>query len=67
MDRIIQVEGPVDQVVTIYRGVERASYSCMPICQRRVTLGDGEAFFRAAAEQVGALSGQASSAAAAGK
>ena len=67
MDRIIQVEGPVDQVVTIYRGVERASYSCMPICQRRVTLGDGEAFFRAAADQAGALSSQASSAAAAGK
>src|SRR6266702_980413 len=30
MDRLIQVEGPTDQVVTIYRGVERESYSCMP-------------------------------------
>ncbi len=42
MDRIIQVEGPTDQVVTIYRGVERESYSCMPVCQRRVTLGDAK-------------------------
>src|SRR5439155_9529009 len=42
VDRIIQVEGPTDQLVTVYRGVERESYSCMPICQRRVTLGDGE-------------------------
>jgi Flp pilus assembly secretin CpaC len=68
MDRIIQVEGPTDQVVTIYRGVERESYSCMPVCQRRVTLGDGEAFFKAASEQAGALNSQASgSAAAAGK
>ncbi len=68
MDRIIQVEGPTDQVVTIYRGVERESYSCMPVCQRRVTLGDGETFFRAASDQAGALSSQASgSAAAAGK
>ena len=68
MDRIIQVEGPTDQVVTVYRGVERESYSCMPICQRRVTLGDGDAFFRAASEQAGALNSQASgSAAAAGK
>ena len=68
MDRIIQVEGPTDQVVTVYRGVERESYSCMPICQRRVTLGDGEAFFKAASDQAGALNSQASgSAAAAGK
>ncbi len=68
MDRIIQVEGPTDQVVTIYRGVERESYSCMPVCQRRVTLGDGEAFFKAASDQAGALSSQAGgSAAAAGK
>src|SRR2546426_5480673 len=41
VDRLIQVEGPSDQLVTVYRGVERESYSCMPVCQRRVTLGDG--------------------------
>ena len=43
---MIQVEGPTDQLVTVYRGVERESYSCMPICQRRVTLGDGETYFK---------------------
>src|SRR3954454_16896523 len=68
VDRIIQVEGPTDQLVTIYRGVERESYTCQPICQRRVTLGDGEGYFKSTIEQAGALSGQASgSAAAAGK
>jgi Flp pilus assembly secretin CpaC len=68
VDRVIQVQGPTDQMVTIYRGVERESYSCMPICQRRVTLGDGENYFKAAIEQAGSLSSQASgSAAAAGK
>src|SRR5258708_7580262 len=36
VDRVIQVEGPTDRLVTVYRGVERESYSCMPICQRRV-------------------------------
>ena len=46
VDRQIQVEGPTDQLVTVYRGVERKSYSCMPICQRRITLGDGDAYFR---------------------
>jgi Flp pilus assembly secretin CpaC len=68
VDRVIEVEGPTDQLVTIYRGVERESYSCKPICQRRVTLGDGETYFKAAIEQAGSLSSQAaSSAATAGK
>ena len=59
VDRQIQVEGPTDQLVTVYRGVERESYSCMPICQRRVTLGDGESYFRSAIDQAGSLSSQA--------
>jgi Flp pilus assembly secretin CpaC len=60
VDRQIQVEGPTDQLVTVYRGVERESYSCMPICQRRVTLGDGESYFKSAIDQAGSLSSQAS-------
>jgi Flp pilus assembly secretin CpaC len=62
VDRQIQVEGPTDQLVTVYRGVERESYSCAPICQRRVTLGDGETYFKSAIDQAGSLSGQASGA-----
>ena len=65
VDRVILVEGPADPIVTVYRGVERESYSCMPICQPRVTLGDSERFFKAAIDQAGALSGQAAGAAAA--
>ena len=65
VDRIIQVEGPTDQLVTVYRGVERESYTCMPICQRRVTLGDGDGYFKSAMDQAGSLSNQASGAAAA--
>ena len=64
-DRVIQVEGPTDQLLTIYRGVERESYSCMPICQRRATLGDGDGYFRSVLDQAGNLSNQASGAAAA--
>jgi hypothetical protein len=68
IDRIIQVEGPTDRVVTIYKGVDRESYSCMPICQRRVTLGDGEGYFKSTMDQAGTLSTQAAgSGAAAGK
>ncbi len=63
VDRQIQVEGPTDQLVTIYRGVDRESYSCMPVCQRRVTLGDADPYFKATIGQAGALSDQASGAA----
>jgi Flp pilus assembly secretin CpaC len=63
VDRVIQVEGPTDRLVTVYRGVERESYSCMPICQRRITLGDSETYFKSTIEQAGSLSGQASGAA----
>src|SRR6202790_4750073 len=64
VDRVIQVEGPTDQLVTIYRGVERETYSCMPICQRRVTLGDGSVYFKAAIDQASSLSNTAASTAA---
>ena len=66
VDRQIMVEGPTERLVTVYRGVERESYSCAPICQRRITLGDGENYFKTAIDQAGSLSSQASGAAAAG-
>jgi len=65
VDRQIQVEGPSDRLVTVYRGIERESYSCMPICQRRVTLGDGDNYFNTTMGQAGALSSSASGNAAA--
>ena len=64
VDRIILVEGPADPIVTVYRGIERESYSCMPICQPRITLGDSERFFKSTIDQAGVLSGQAAGAAA---
>ena len=62
VDRVIQVEGPTDQLVTVFRGVERETYSCMPICQRRMTLGDGDTYFKSVIDQSGSLAGQASGA-----
>src|SRR3954471_1010130 len=58
LDRIILVESAADPIVTVYRGIERESYSCMPICQPRITLGDGERFFKSTLDQAGTLSGQ---------
>lgn len=60
VDRVIQVEGPTDNLVTVYRGIDRETYSCTPICQRRITLGDGAGYFSATLEQAGTLSTQAS-------
>ena len=66
MDRIVQVEGPTDKVVTVYRGTLRESYSCTPECARRVTLGDAETYFKATMEQAGAIGSQAAGAGALG-
>src|ERR1700712_3304889 len=46
VDRIILVESAADPVVTVYRGIERETWSCMPVCQPRITLGDSEKFFK---------------------
>lgn len=59
IDRIIQVEAPSDKLVTIYRGVERESYSCTPTCQRRIMLGDAPTYFNATLSQSGSLATQA--------
>lgn len=60
VDRQIQVEGPSDRLVTVFRGIERESYSCLPICQRRVTLGDSDGYFSTTMGQAGSLSSSAS-------
>jgi len=51
-------------MVTVFRGVDRESYSCTPACQRRVTLGDGQNYFTQTLAQTDNLNNQASAAAA---
>src|SRR5258705_5282456 len=36
VDRVIQVEGPTDQLVTVYCGVESEAHNCLPVCHARV-------------------------------
>jgi Pilus formation protein N terminal region len=46
MDKTVQVLGPVGtDLVVLYRGVTRETYSCSPQCERRITLGDDTKFF----------------------
>lgn len=58
MEHPIEVKGPVDRV-TVYRGVNRESYSCLPDCERRIVLGDSADYFASTLGQSGALNTQA--------
>ena len=44
-EHTVEVQGPTDKIVVVYRGVNRATYSCTPECAARVTLGDQTEFF----------------------
>lgn len=59
LEQLIEVRGPEDHVVVVYRGVERESYSCTPKCERRITLGDTQDYFEAALTQTGRRDEQA--------
>ena len=59
MDKTIEVRGPTGPIVTVYRGVERETYSCTPKCERRITLGDGATYFDTVITQSGVRSGLA--------
>jgi Pilus formation protein N terminal region len=54
MNTTIQVVGPGSrELVVVYKGIERESYSCAPDCERRLTLGDSPAYFSAILSQSG--------------
>jgi hypothetical protein len=64
MDSTVQVLGPAGRdIVVVYKGIERESYSCAPECERRITLGDSPAYFNAIMSQAGTRTGQAQTAA----
>jgi len=60
MDKTVKVLGPAaGNLVVVYKGVDRESYSCAPECQPRITLGDAPNFFNSVLTQSGARNGQA--------
>ncbi len=62
METSVSVQGPRDNVVVVYRGPLRETYSCDPSCERRITLGDSPEYFSTTMGQTGARNGQAASA-----
>ena len=59
LEKSIEVSAARDGVVVVYRGAERESYSCIPACERRNTLGDSSPFFDATLAQSVGRSAQA--------
>jgi hypothetical protein len=50
----VAVVGPSgDDLVVVYKGADRESYSCAPQCQPRVMLGDSKAYFNGTLSQTG--------------
>ena len=64
MEKNVEVTGPTDKTVVVYRGVNQETYSCTPLCERRMTLGDFPDFFDKTLTQITARNAQAASAAA---
>jgi len=67
LEKSIEVEGSRGELVVLYRGIERETYSCTPICERRITLGDSNVFFDALIGQAGSRNGYSQGAAPAAK
>ncbi len=66
MDKSVQVLSPKGAaLVTVYKGVERESYSCSPECAARITLGDSNTFFTSALGQSNTRTGAGQAAGAA--
>jgi len=45
MEKNFEVKWPSDNIVVVYRGIDRETYSCMPDCSRRIMLGDTPEYF----------------------
>lgn len=59
-DTTVQVLGPPGgNLVVVYKGMARESYSCTPQCSPRITLGDDLKFFTDTMGQASARAGQA--------
>jgi Flp pilus assembly secretin CpaC len=57
-EHTVEVQGPTDKIVVVYRGIKRSSYSCTPECAARVTLGDDTQFFSETLAQMTARNAQ---------
>jgi hypothetical protein len=62
MEKTVQVGIASDNILVVYRGTDRETYSCTPICSRRLTLGDAPEYFEKTLSQITTLNTQATTA-----
>ena len=53
LEKSVEVTGPAAGAVVVYRGIDKETYSCTPVCEKRITLGDTPAYFDATLNQTG--------------
>jgi hypothetical protein len=58
-DMILVVGPATPELVTVFRGVDRETWSCAPNCEPRMTLGDAPAYFAQTLGETTARNGQA--------
>ena len=63
LEKSVQVIGGSQDLVSVYRGGQRESYSCAPNCEKRTTLGDTTDYFTNTLGQTMTRSGSAQGAA----
>ncbi|NNM74940.1 pilus assembly protein N-terminal domain-containing protein [Enterovirga aerilata] len=51
-ESMVSVTAPTDATLTVQRGLERQTYSCTPVCQPSVALGDAGGYFAETKGQV---------------
>ncbi len=60
-EHYVEVGAPRDEVVVVYRGANRESYTCTPMCEPRIMLGDSQEFFTQTLKQGSERAAQAMS------
>jgi hypothetical protein len=53
---------PTKDIVMVYRGIDRETYSCTPDCSRRLTLGDSFEVFDKTLAQITTRNSQSAAA-----
>jgi Pilus formation protein N terminal region len=62
LEKNVEVSGLGDKTVVVYRGADRETYSCTPMCSRRLTLGDHPEYFEKTLGEIVTLNNQATGA-----
>jgi Flp pilus assembly secretin CpaC len=52
MNAVVQVSSDIRQLTTVFYGVSRQTFSCAPVCEQVISVGDNKDKFEAATSQI---------------